>query len=329
MHRLRAENKMELERNNSLVVGIDTSNYTTSVGILTLDGELVANLKRPLPVKEGERGLRQSDAVFAHVKNLPELMQQAAEFIGGRRVVAIGVSEKPRNSVGSYMPCFLVGVAAAETASGLFNSPLFRFSHQCGHIMSVLYACGREPVLGESFGAFHVSGGTTELVLATPDDNGFVTEIIGGTKDLNAGQVIDRIAVAMGLPFPGGAHLEKYASEFTGKLVRRRPPMDGCFVNLSGLENLALNTISSSQDKSMTAAFVLDYIGSAMEGMSRAFIEKYGDRPLVYAGGVMSNGIIRERLQKRFDCCFGPPSLSADNAVGIAALARRAYLKSH
>ena len=319
---------MSVYDNSEVVVGIDTSNYTTSLGIMTLNGELIANLKRPLQVKDGERGLRQSDAVFAHVKNMPSLSEEAKIYLRGRRIVAIGVSERPRNKQGSYMPCFLSGVASAELASGLCGAPLYRFSHQCGHIMAVLYSSGKESVADGRFGAFHVSGGTTELVLASSTQGGFETEIVGGTKDLNAGQVIDRVAVSMGLPFPGGMHLERLASSFNGRFNKRKPPMDGCYINLSGLENLAMDLYKRTEDAAMTSAFVLDYIGCGMEMMSRAFLDTYGEMPLVFAGGVMSNGIIRRRLETRFECCFGEPSMSADNAVGVAALTRRELLKN-
>ena len=153
-----------------LILGIDTSNYTTSVGIVDVEGALIANIKAPLPVKSGECGLRQSDAVFAHTKNLPHVMSQAREFLKEGELVAVGVSERPRNQEGSYMPCFLCGVAAAESIGATSGTPLYRFSHQCGHIMAAIYSSGACVDLSE-FAAFHVSGGTTELVRAIAADN--------------------------------------------------------------------------------------------------------------------------------------------------------------
>ena len=125
---------------DGLILGIDTSNYTTSVALLTTEGEPVANLRRLLTVKEGERGLRQSDALFAHTKNLPELMREAEKYLCGRRPLALGVSTRPRNVDGSYMPCFLAGVSIAEGISAMLGAPLFKFSHQCGHVMAGLYS---------------------------------------------------------------------------------------------------------------------------------------------------------------------------------------------
>ena len=117
-------------KDRKIIMGIDTSNYTTSVALMYSDGELIANIKEPLPVKLGECGLRQSDAVFAHIKNLPKAMEKASGILNGRSVSAIGVSERPRNVFGSYMPCFLAGLSAATSAAAASGVPLYRFSHR-------------------------------------------------------------------------------------------------------------------------------------------------------------------------------------------------------
>lgn len=308
-----------------IVIGIDTSNYTTSLAVLSLDGELIANLKRPLTVKAGERGLRQSDAVFAHTVNIPELMNEAEKYLKEREIVAVGVSEKPRNQEGSYMPCFLSGVVAAKSISVALDIPLYRFSHQCGHIMSAIYSSGESNLLKGEFGAFHISGGTTELVRVKPEGQGFNAELIGGTCDLNAGQVIDRIGVYLGMRFPAGPALEKVALKNTAKIPRKKISANGAKVNLSGLENMAIKLYNDTLDPSLTAAFVFDYIGRAISSMIDAYREQYGEGKVVCAGGVMCNSIIKNMLSKKYDVCFAEPSMSADNAVGIAALALRAY----
>ena len=312
---------------SEVIIGIDTSNYTTSVALLGSDGELVANLKAPLSVKEGERGLRQSDAVFSHVKNIPALMERVREILDGRHPVAVGVSERPRNTEGSYMPCFLSGVAVAEAVSCALGVKLYRFSHQCGHVMAALYSSGAGALAGEVFGAFHVSGGTTELLRVRRCDSGFHAELVGGTLDLNAGQVIDRIGVAMGLPFPAGPHIEAAATAFSGRLPSYRISGRGTEVNLSGLENIALKVYRETGDVSLTSALVLDLVGRSILSMAEAYREKYGDEALVFAGGVMANRQIRERLSKLPRVYFAEPMLSADNAVGIAELAREEYIK--
>lgn len=313
---------------HEIIIGIDTSNYTTSVALMYADGKLIANIKRPLPVKPGERGLRQSDAVFAHIKNLPSAMSEARDMLAGRKLCAVGVSERPRNIDGSYMPCFLSGVAAAESIAGATGIPLYRYSHQCGHIMAALYSSGRVDLLdGREFCAFHVSGGTTEMLRVCAVDAGFESELIGGTADLNAGQVIDRIGVLMGLPFPSGAHLEALALKNTLKIPSKKPRALNFKINLSGLENMAGGLYKDTENKELTAAFVFDYIGKSLIALAESYEGKYGKSDFVFAGGVMCNSIIRKMLRERFNASFAEPSMSADNAVGIAALVAREYKK--
>lgn len=307
-------------------VGIDTSNYTTSVAVVDEDLKIVANLKYPLPVRQGECGLRQSDAVFAHTKNLPIAFRDLAASLVGYRVEAVGVSAKPRNQDGSYMPCFLTGVAAAEGISAVAGLPCYRFSHQCGHMMAAALGASGARILSAPFGAFHVSGGTTELVRAHYVGDGFSCEVVGGSRDLHAGQVIDRIGVMLGLSFSAGPALERLAMSYTGVLHRHRVSLDGCYCHLSGLENLAKRCYSETGDPAAVAAFVFCYIGDSLAGMTEAYLSAYGDMPILYAGGVMSSAILQKRLTGNVDALFAPPALSADNAVGVAALtAYRAF----
>lgn len=306
-------------------LGLDTSNYTTSLAIIGVDGELVVNLKRPLKVKPGERGLRQSDALFSHTVNLPELMQEAKPYFDEYEPIAVGVSIRPRNVEGSYMPCFLAGTASAESISTAMRIPLYRFSHQCGHIMAALYSSGREDLLGTDFAAFHISGGTTELVRVHPEDCSFRTELLGGTADLNAGQVIDRVGVYMGLDFPAGHALEELALKNTAPIPKKKISVNGMTANLSGLENMATSLYRETASRELVAAFVFDYIGRAIDAMSSAYEEKFGMTEFVYAGGVMCNSIIKNMLMRKHRASFARPEMSADNAVGIAALTRRAY----
>lgn len=310
----------------NVVLGIDTSNYTTSVAIVDTEGNLIANLKRPLTVKAGERGLRQSDALFLHTVNIPDIMKEAGGYLAGCYISAIGVSDKPRNVPGSYMPCFLAGVSAAESVATALGIPLFRFSHQCGHVMAAIFSSGREELLSQSFAALHVSGGTTELLTVSPEKNGFLTELVGGTRDLNAGQLIDRVGVYMGLSFPSGAHMEELAKTFTGKIPRKKISSVGTEVNLSGVENQAIRLFEETADKALTAAFVLDSVGRAIITMCESYEKINGKSPFVFAGGVMSNSIIKRMLSDKFDAAFAEPAMSCDNAVGCALLAKRAYI---
>lgn len=311
-------------------VGFDTSNYTTSAAICDEDGNVVLNLKKPLPVKDGECGLRQSDAVFAHVRNLPEIADGLSSVLKSERFspLAVGVSSKPRDAEGSYMPCFLSGVAAAHSFAATLGLPIFEFSHQNGHIAAASYSAGKAPFERE-FIAFHVSGGTTEVLHVTPKNGLFSAEIVGETTDLNAGQAIDRTGVMMGLHFPCGPALEELALGYLaggGKIPHFRISVKGTECNLSGLQNLAAGLFAEKGDKGLTAAAVFDFIGRTLGEMTENVRKKLGELPVIYAGGVMSNSIIKDMLASKKNTFFADRAFSADNAAGTALLCRRKYL---
>ena len=306
--------------NKKLVMGIDTSNYTTSVALVDDSGEVVANVKKLLPVKEGECGLRQSDAVFAHIKNLSFVMDEIEEYTKGAEIAAIGVSSRPRNVEGSYMPCFLCGVSVAKSISAVTGAPIYEFSHQCGHMMAALYSAEAMKIVEKQFLAFHVSGGTTEALSVSYADFGFDAKIVGGTKDLNAGQLVDRIGVMLGLRFPCGAELERIALLCEEKVPSKSANVCDGYFNLSGAENL-LKQYSESNTASATAAYAFSYVGKTLLKTTQNLLEKYGDMPVVYAGGVMSNSIIKSILRKTPNTYFAEPRFSSDNAAGIALLA--------
>ena len=309
-------------------IGIDTSNYTTSAAICTQAGEIVANLKIPLPVKMGECGLRQSDAVFAHIKNLPTLMQNLSKKLQGMKPIAIGVSATPRPVEGSYMPCFLSGIAAAEAFATAADIPLLRFSHQEGHIMAAAYSSGAMHLLNEKrFAAFHVSGGTTEVLLATPHASGFNIELFAATADINAGQAIDRIGVMLGLRFPCGKELERLAEMNTKKIPKSRISVKDGYCNLSGLENMAAKLLQESGDSALVAAFTQQFVADTLIAMTNDLDVRIPSLPIVYAGGVMSNRYLQSRLRMRANTYFAEPQFSADNAAGIALLCRKQFLK--
>lgn len=291
-------------------LGIDTSNYTTSVALTSEEG-VIKNVRQLLCVGQGERGLRQSDAVFQHVKNLPTVFSE----IGKVTPSAVGVSVAPRDAEGSYMPCFLAGVAAATALAETHGVPLYRFSHQAGHIAAALYACGREDLHHGAFLAFHVSGGTTELTYV---NEGKIT-LLGGTKDISAGKVIDRVGVRLGLSFPCGKELDLLADDPAcipcGKLA-----VDGFSCNLSGVENKAEAMLAAGASSAEVAGYVLSHIGAVLCRLTEHALAAYGDLPILYAGGVMSNRYLRRLLSERFGGLFADPAFSADNAAGIARL---------
>ncbi len=319
----------------SLYLGIDTSNYTTSVALCNGHGEVVLNLKKLLSVKEGERGLRQSDALFAHIKNLPELMRELDAFLNEsypeRHIMAVGCSSRPRDIEGSYMPCFLAGVSAASSVSATLGCPLYDFSHQNGHIIAALYSANRLDLLAsnEPFAAFHVSGGTTELLMINSKDQEPCVELIGGTKDVNAGQAIDRTGVLMGMKFPCGRQMEQLCIE-AGDIPHQktRISVNGLFCNLSGLENLAAKIYNDTQDKAKASAYCFDFIADTLERLTLNLREAYKDIPVIFAGGVMSNKRIAEHLSRLGNVSFSDPAFSADNASGIALMTRQRYISN-
>lgn len=306
-------------------VGFDTSNYTTSIAVCDGEGKVVANLKLPLPVKDGERGLRQSDAVFAHTKNLPVLADKLAQVLAEYRPIAVGVSATPRKADGSYMPCFLCGQAAAHSFAAAEGLPIYETAHQNGHIMAAMYSSGAsERLMKQRFLAFHVSGGTTEALLVTPaeDCTDFDVELVGETKDINAGQAIDRVGVMLGLSFPCGKELEPLAAAYGGRLEKKRICVTDGSCSLSGVENIAKKIYEESGDREKTAAFVFDFICRTLSAMAEQLLEKYGEMPVLFAGGVMSNKIMRAHLSAKFESYFAEPEFSADNAAGVALLCR-------
>lgn len=302
-------------------VGFDTSNYTTSAAVCTREGEVIANIKRPLPVSEGACGLRQSDAVFAHIKNLPSVCEELREALVGREVLAVGVSARPRQAEGSYMPCFLSGVAAANAFAAAVGARIYEFSHQDGHVRAAIYSSGAsERLMNEPFCAFHVSGGTTEILRVTPASEGFSVALVGETADLNVGQLIDRVGVMMGLTFPCGRELERLAAEWEGELPQVKTCVKNCICNLSGLQNLAERLWRETHNPAQVSAYVLRCVAKTLQKMTAQLDEKYPQTPIVYAGGVMSNRYLQSVLSRRADTYFAEPAFSADNAAGIALL---------
>lgn len=303
-------------------LGIDTSNYTTSACIYDSETGEVFQQKLLLPVKEGEKGLRQSDAVFHHTARLYPLVEKLFERCG-TEFDAIGVSEKPRDAEGSYMPCFLVGVNAARCVGAATAKPVYGFSHQAGHIAAALYSSGKMNLMNEKFIAFHVSGGTSEMLLVSPgSERVFDVEIIGGTSDLNCGQAVDRAGVMMGLSFPCGMELERLALG-SDKVFNPKVCVKDGKCSLSGLENQCRKMLDAGESKEDTARYCLDFICKTLEKMTKYALSEYGDLPLVFAGGVMSNSIIRNKIRSRFGASFAQPEFSCDNAAGVAILAGR------
>ena len=305
-----------------MYLGFDTSNYTTSVALF--NGNDIVQVKKLLQVKAGERGLRQSDAVFQHTVNMPEILAEL-EY-DKSNIDAVAVSTRPRNIEKSYMPCFMVGKGIADAVSKFTSSKLYYTSHQVGHILAALYSVDRLDLINQKFIAFHVSGGTTEALLVTPDKEEIVkAQIIAQSLDLKAGQAIDRTGVFLGLDFPCGKELDRL-SLLSDKSYKIKPSMKGIDCSLSGVENKAKTMIEKGESAQDISKFVLSYISASLEKMTELLLDKYGDLPLVFAGGVMSNKLIKTNITNKFSAYFAKPEFSCDNAVGVAIYA---YLKDN
>lgn len=301
------------------VIGIDTSNYTTSIAFF--DGEGGDNCSRLLPVRQGELGLRQSDAVFAHIKSLPELSGRLFSRVQKDAITAVGVSTRPRAVEGSYMPCFMVGYSHAKLLADALGVPLIEVSHQQGHVAASLWSAGRMDLLEKTHLAWHLSGGTTELLLVEPEGRNVKCTRIGGTTDISAGQLIDRTGQLLELPFPSGKHLDSLSREATGKDVFRVKCRNSEF-SLSGVQNKVQQFHAASADPAETAAYALRCVAGAVYQATVQALEAYPGLSVVFSGGVASNSMLRE-LTATLHPVFAQPQFSTDNAMGVAVLTKR------
>ncbi len=306
-------------------LGIDTSNYTTSCALLNADTMEIAQQKQLLPVPQGQAGLRQSDAVFHHTRQLPALIEQLFAQCSGTLPTAVGVSVAPRSAEGSYMPCFLAGQGTARSIAAVNGCKLYETSHQMGHILAALYSADRLDWLHpmqKPFLAFHVSGGTTDCVLCTPDAEQILhITPVAASLDLKAGQAIDRVGLMLGLAFPAGPALELLAAESDSKQKAVVRLKDGC-CSLSGLENQCSAMLKKGVSPCDIAKYCLNTIAAVLFAMSKSALEQYPEACVLYAGGVMSNKLIRAHLQRLpAEVAFAEPAFSCDNAAGIAIYA--------
>ena len=309
------------------VLGIDTSCYTTSAAIVSLEKEILVSARRLLTVQMGGRGLQQSAGLFQHIQNLPQMIDQAVHQAGDIQIEAVSASTKPRPAEDSYMPVFRAGESQARAAASLLNVPFYAFSHQEGHVRAALV--GTEIDEKQQYIVFHLSGGTTEMLACNPQ-----LQLIGKSLDLHAGQFIDRIGVKMGLPFPAGPYLEKLAEQAKPSGVLGVSIRD-CDCSISGAESKASRLIDSrAYSNEQIAAECFDFIARTVFRMMENGLKATGAKQALLAGGVASSDLFRKMLYARarkagLQCriCFARPELSGDNAVGIALLGVDHYSK--
>ena len=300
------------------VIGIDTSNYTTSIAFF--DGSSGENCSKLLPVQQGQLGLRQSDAVFSHIKGLPELSGRLFSNVREQEITAIGVSTCPRALEGSYMPCFMVGYSHAKMLADLLQVPLYEVSHQQGHVAASLWSAGRMDLMDVPHLAWHLSGGTTELLLVEPEGKNVKCSRIGGTTDISAGQLIDRTGVLLGLPFPCGKHLDRLSVQAANQdLFKVKCP--GLEFSLSGVQN-KVEQYYAAHTPEETAGYALRCVCYAVYQATVHAQKRYPGLEVVFSGGVASNSMLRETMRP-LKAVFSKPEYSTDNAMGVAVLAHR------
>lgn len=300
-------------------LGIDTSNYTTSAAVF--DGAEGENVGRLLEVRPGELGLRQSDALFQHVKALPGRIQQLKQEDWLTDIVAVGASTRPRAVEGSYMPCFLAGESQGRTLAAALDVPFFACSHQQGHIAAAAWSAGRMDLLDRPILTWHLSGGTTELLYVEPEGVNVKATLLGGTSDISAGQLIDRTGVLLGLDFPAGKAMDELAQR--GKDQKFNVKLIGFTFSLSGMENKVKAMVEQGVEKADIARFALLTVADVVRRATLSALEQYPGLPVLCSGGVASNTLLR-RVMEPLGAVFAQPRFSTDNAMGVAILAWRA-----
>ena len=302
------------------VLALDTSNYTTSVALF--NGENGRNVGKLLDVPEGTLGLRQSDALFQHVKRLPALVKELVGQEPFDPICAVGASTCPRAVEGSYMPCFLAGTSQAQALACVLKVPFFTCSHQQGHLAAAAWSAGRMELLDKPFLAWHLSGGTTELLLVEPDGLNVKAGILGGTQDISAGQLIDRTGVLLGLSFPAGKALDALYRE-GGEAKPFKVKLQGLTFSLSGMENKVKAMAQAGEDPSSIARFVLDTVADVVVRTTKQAQQDHPGLPVLCSGGVASNSRLRQAMREQCGAVFAQPQYSTDNAMGVAILTHR------
>lgn len=305
-----------------LFLGIDTSCYTTSVAAAWDDS--VVSLKKPLEVKVGERGLRQSEAFFQHSKNLPQLFEELGEKVNFKdfEKLTVAVSTKPRNVKGSYMPVFSAGQGYARTIVTIADAKYIETSHQEGHIMAAIHSCKKYDISEKPFLTYHISGGTTELLLARRTEAGFECELVGGTLDLPAGQFVDRIGVAAGFAFPAGRFVDNSACEYIGEKPRVKTCVKEEYINFSGEETRYERALKEGEDKQLVAYCTMKCISDSIKKTIVSAKRKYNVENVLMVGGVSSSRFMREEFSDISGVFFAESDLCTDNAVGTCLIGK-------
>ena len=242
-------------------------------------------------------------------------------FLG--RISAVGASTRPREVDGSYMPCFLVGEGEGRALAAALGVPFYPCSHQQGHIAAAAWSAGREDLMDKPHLAWHLSGGTTELLRVEPEGHTVRAEVVGGTSDIAAGQLIDRAGVLIGLSFPAGKALDALYGEADVALDFRVKLKELTF-SLSGMENQVKGLLEKGEKPANIARFAIDTIANVVVRATREAQRRWPGLPVLCSGGVASNRQLRTAMERECGAVFAKPQYSTDNALGVAILTHRA-----
>ncbi|APH06555.1 tRNA (adenosine(37)-N6)-threonylcarbamoyltransferase complex transferase subunit TsaD [Bacillus weihaiensis] len=313
-----------MTKTDEYILGIETSCDETAAAIIKNGREIVANVVAS-QIESHKRfgGVVPEIASRHHVEQLTivfeEAMQKAnLEF---NDLSAITVTEGP-----GLVGALLTGINAAKALAFAHQIPLVGVHHIAGHI----YANRLIQELEFPLLALVVSGGHTELVYMKEHGS---FEVIGETLDDAAGEAYDKVARTLGLPYPGGPHIDRLAHEGTPSIDLPRAWLgEGSFdFSFSGLKSAVINTLHNAKQKDIeldpkdvAASFQASVIDVLVTKTAQA-VDKYEVKQLLLAGGVAANKGLRAALEQKFstvdnlELIIPPLSLCTDNAAMIAA----------
>lgn len=319
--------------NKSCYIGLDTSNYTTSIAAVDSDFNVIADQRRPLRVKIGGLGLRQSEALFQHMENLPDMLENLFQLIDKDQVRSIAASNKPRPIEGSYMPVFNAGRNYGKVLRTALDIPLYFFSHQEGHLEAAIR--NSSLMKHRLFVALHLSGGTTEVLNVEEKDSGYNIAIIGGTKDISFGQLIDRIGVSLSFDFPCGEAMDQIAINYSDEIQDWLKPIriEDLAFNLSGIETQCKRLLASGCDQNVLIYDLFYKISTSLCRIAEHSVHRSRCNQVLFIGGVSASRFIRTQIleffkDKELKPIFGDSTFSSDNAAGIAILGAKAFMQN-
>ncbi|MCM2983626.1 MULTISPECIES: tRNA (adenosine(37)-N6)-threonylcarbamoyltransferase complex transferase subunit TsaD [Niallia] len=313
-----------MKNNNVIIMGMETSCDETAVSIVKNGTEILSNIVSS-QIESHKRfgGVVPEIASRHHVEQITLVIEEALSKaqISYEDIDAIAVTEGP-----GLVGALLIGVNAAKAISFAHDIPLVGVHHIAGHIYANRLVDNLEfPLL-----ALVVSGGHTELVLMKEHGH---FEVIGETRDDAAGEAYDKVARTLQLPYPGGPHIDRLASEGDPKAVKLpRAWIEGTYdFSFSGLKSAVINTVHNAEQRGEVirpedlAASFQESVVDVLVSKTVEAAKEYKVKQVVLAGGVAANKGLRTVLAEKFEqlesvkLTIPPLSLCTDNAAMIAA----------